>query len=67
MDAVALPTQVPPLPRLGFFPGSTIGNLDPPGGACASWSGRAARLGMSSWFLVGVDLRKDPAILLAGL
>ena len=30
MDVVALPTQVPSLPRLGFFPGSTIGNLDPP-------------------------------------
>ena len=29
-----------------------------------SWSARAARLGMTSWFLVGVDLRKDPAILL---
>ena len=30
MDMAALPTQVPSLPRLGFFPGSTIGNLDPP-------------------------------------
>ena len=30
MDVVALPTEVPSLPRLGFFPGSTIGNLDPP-------------------------------------
>ena len=30
MDVAALPTQVPLLPRLGFFPGSTIGNLDPP-------------------------------------
>ena len=64
MDVVALPTQVPSLPRLGFFPGSTIGNLDPRGGACVSCSGRAARWGTSSWFLVGVDLRKDPAILL---
>ena len=29
-----------------------------------SCSARAARLGRESWFLVGVDLRKDPAILL---
>src|SRR3984957_5806293 len=34
MDVVALPTQVPSLPRLGFFPGSTIGNLDPLGARC---------------------------------
>src|SRR5271165_1212583 len=63
MDVAALPTQVPSLPRLGFFPGSTIGNLDPPEARCFLQRAREA-LGTESWFLVGVDLRKDPAILL---
>jgi dimethylhistidine N-methyltransferase len=63
MDVVALPTEVPPLPRLGFFPGSTIGNLDPPEAQRFLERARGA-LGDGSSFLVGVDLRKDPAILL---
>jgi len=48
--------------RLGFFPGSTIGNLQPDEaiGFLASW---AERLGPGSAMIVGVDLRKDPAIL----
>ena len=63
MDAVALPAHIPSLPRLGFFPGSTIGNLDPPD---AQRFLRQARetLGAASSFLIGVDLRKDPAVLL---
>jgi L-histidine Nalpha-methyltransferase len=63
MDAVALPAHIPLLPRLGFFPGSTIGNLDPPD---AERFLRQARetLGAASSFLIGVDLRKDPATLL---
>ena len=49
--------------RLGFFPGSTIGNLDP------VQAGRFLRevrvtLGRQARFLVGIDLRKDPGILL---
>jgi L-histidine Nalpha-methyltransferase len=63
MDVAALPTQVPSLPRLGFFPGSTIGNLDPLEARRFLQRARDA-LGDASWFLVGVDLRKDPAILL---
>jgi L-histidine Nalpha-methyltransferase len=63
MDVAALPTQVPSLPRLGFFPGSTIGNLDPVE-ARRFLQGARGALGGESWFLVGVDLRKDPAILL---
>ena len=51
------------MPRLGFFPGSTIGNLDPAAGQPIPCSGaRHARAGAR--FLVGVDLHKDPAILL---
>jgi dimethylhistidine N-methyltransferase len=63
MDVAALPTEVPSLPRLGFFPGSTIGNLDPLEARRFLQAARGA-LGDRSWFLVGVDLRKDPAILL---
>jgi L-histidine Nalpha-methyltransferase len=49
--------------RMGFFPGSTIGNLDP---AAAVKFLAAARdsLGTDSWFLLGADLRKSPRILL---
>jgi L-histidine N-alpha-methyltransferase len=49
-------------PRMGFFPGSTIGNLRPDDAIAflASW---AERLGPGSVMIVGVDLRKDPAIL----
>jgi dimethylhistidine N-methyltransferase len=62
-EVVALPSVVPSLARLGFFPGSTIGNLDP--SEAVRFLRRAhLTLGSQSWFLVGVDLRKDPAILL---
>lgn len=57
---LTLPAQVAGLARLGFFPGSTIGNLEPPE------AGRFLRqvrdtLGRGAMLLVGVDLRKDPA------
>ena len=62
MDAMELPVDVPQLPRLGFFPGSTIGNLDPPDVRRFLRQERET-LGAQSSFLVGVDLRKDPDIL----
>ena len=48
--------------RIGFFPGSTIGNLDE---AQAIKLLRSARemLGDGGYFILGVDLIKDPAIL----
>ena len=50
-------------PRLGFFSGSTIGNLTHV--EAAAFLANAARLlGPDSIFLLGVDLRKSPAILL---
>ncbi len=59
----ALPRAVLTQPRAGFFPGSTIGNLDPP--AAHRFLADARRtLGRDARFLVGVDLRKDPALLL---
>ena len=63
MEAMTLPARVPDLPRLGFFPGSTIGNLDPSAATRFLQQARQT-LGARSCFLVGVDLRKDPAVLL---
>jgi len=62
LDAVRLPDAVGRMPRLGFFPGSTIGNLDP--AAAQIFLNRVrATLGTYARLLIGVDLRKDPAIL----
>lgn len=59
MGAVTLPDPVraPARRRVGFFPGSTIGNLDPAVAAdfLARWRNRLGGM------LVGVDLKKDPA------
>jgi dimethylhistidine N-methyltransferase len=52
-----------PGPRVGFFPGSTIGNLDPDA-AVMFLRGARTSLGDGSWLLIGADLRKDPAIIL---
>ncbi len=49
--------------RMGFFPGSTIGNLDPAAATRFLDSARAT-LGPDSWFLLGADLRKSPTVLL---
>jgi dimethylhistidine N-methyltransferase len=58
-----------PLPRTGaagrrvaFFPGSTIGNLEP-AEAQAFLRGWARRLGPDAAMVVGVDLKKDPQVL----
>ena len=50
--------------RVGFFPGSTIGNLEPDQ-AIAFLANARDRLGPSSLFILGVDLVKDPAVLVA--
>ena len=59
------PLELPPLgsPRMGFFPGSTIGNLDP-GSASRFLAAARHSLGGDAWFLLGADLRKSPKILL---
>lgn len=63
LDAVRLPEAVDGMPRLGFFPGSTIGNLDPAMAQIFLTRVRAT-LGSCARLLIGVDLRKDPAILI---
>jgi L-histidine Nalpha-methyltransferase len=58
----ALPAKVASLPRVGFFPGSTIGNFEPHDSS--AFMRHAARmLGAGSHLIIGIDLIKDPAIL----
>lgn len=61
----ALPDELlaPERPRLGFFPGSTIGNLSP-AGAIAFLRLMAGTLGPGARMLVGTDCTRDPAALL---
>lgn len=61
-QAIALPDRVGLAPKLGFFPGSTIGNLNYDE-AKAFLADAARLLGAGSGFLVGVDLKKDAGIL----
>jgi dimethylhistidine N-methyltransferase len=57
-----LPTVTGTGRRAGFYPGSTIGNLEPKDAQdfMAKWS---AKLGKGAMMLVGVDLRKAASIL----
>jgi dimethylhistidine N-methyltransferase len=61
-ETFTIPPAIAALPRVGFFPGSTIGNFE---------QHEAARflrhagdmLGVGATLVLGVDLAKDPAIL----
>ena len=61
---LALPTAIDGLPRLGFFPGSTIGNMEPDAAVDLL---RAMRrlLGKGAMLLIGMDRIKDPGRLVA--
>lgn len=59
---VALPLDVPCARRAAFFPGSTIGNLDPPE-AVAFLRRMAEQAGKGGALVIGVDLPKDEATL----
>ena len=61
---VALPRQIAQVPKLGFFPGSTIGNLVPPSAVDLLRSMRRT-LGEGTMLLIGMDRLKDEATLLA--
>jgi dimethylhistidine N-methyltransferase len=50
------------MPRVGFFPGSTIGNFEPHE-AAAFLRHAGSILGTGAIFIVGVDLVKDTAVL----
>ena len=57
-----LPDAVKIMPRVGFFPGSTIGNFEPHE-ACTFMRHAGRILGSGSTFIVGVDLVKDTEVL----
>jgi dimethylhistidine N-methyltransferase len=58
----ALPTEIADMPKVGFFPGSTLGNFEPHE---ASSFLRTARdiLGDGAQMIIGVDLEKDERVL----
>ncbi|MFZ5719501.1 MAG: ergothioneine biosynthesis protein EgtB [Pseudomonadota bacterium] len=63
-NALRLPPETEGRPVVGFFPGSTIGNFTPDE-AKAFLAGARRLFGDGSAFLVGVDLVKDPQVLVA--
>ncbi len=58
-----LPEPVAGLPRVVFFPGSSIGNFDPPA-ADVFLRNAAGVLQSGGCLIVGVDAKKDPSVLL---
>ncbi|KRA82924.1 L-histidine N(alpha)-methyltransferase [Altererythrobacter sp. Root672] len=62
MKAVTLPQDVAAIPKLGFFPGSTIGNMVARTAVDLLRSMRTT-LGGDSLLLIGMDLVKDIAVL----
>jgi dimethylhistidine N-methyltransferase len=59
-----IPAGIPAGRRAGFFPGSTIGNLDE-AGAASFLRGMRRHVGARGTAIVGVDLRKDISTLIA--
>ncbi|MFB9268194.1 L-histidine N(alpha)-methyltransferase [Bradyrhizobium erythrophlei] len=58
----ALPEAVAGLPKVGFFPGSTLGNFEPHEAAAFLRSARKI-LGRRAQMIIGVDLEKDERVL----
>jgi dimethylhistidine N-methyltransferase len=54
----ALPGAVKAMPKVGFFPGSTLGNFEPHE-ACAFLRSARDILGKDGQLLIGIDLEKD--------
>ncbi len=61
-DPIKLPPDLAARPKVGFFPGSTIGNLKP-GSAVDLLSSFLQGLASGSRLIIGVDLKKDPRTL----
>lgn len=62
-DPLVLPADLAARPRMGFFPGSTIGNFRP-AEADALLRSMSLALGAGGRLIIGVDLRKAAATLL---
>ncbi|WP_341501976.1 ergothioneine biosynthesis protein EgtB [Gallaecimonas sp. GXIMD4217] len=60
---LALPASLGQRARIGFFPGSTIGNFDP-GQARRLLSGMRGLLGPEARLIIGVDMVKEEQVLL---
>jgi len=60
--AFDMPPGIAPLARVGFFPGSTIGNFEPHE-AAKFLRHAGTMLGVGSLLLIGVDLIKDQKVL----
>jgi dimethylhistidine N-methyltransferase len=58
----ALPEQIAGMPKVGFFPGSTLGNFEPHE-ACAFLRSARNILGQDAQMVIGVDLEKDERVL----
>ena len=58
----ALPETVDGMPKVGFFPGSTLGNFEPQEAAAFLRSARKI-LGDGAQMIIGVDLEKDERVL----
>jgi dimethylhistidine N-methyltransferase len=58
----ALPAAVKAMPKVGFFPGSTLGNFEPHE-ACGFLRSARTILGEAAQMIIGVDLEKDERVL----
>ena len=58
----ALPEAVAEMPKVGFFPGSTLGNFEPHE-ACSFLHSARDILGQGAQMVIGVDLEKDDRVL----
>ena len=58
----ALPAEIADMPKVGFFPGSTIGNFEPHE-ACALLRSAREILGHDAQMVIGVDLEKNDRVL----
>jgi dimethylhistidine N-methyltransferase len=60
--AFTLPAAVKAMPKVGFFPGSTLGNFEPHE-ACGFLRSARTILGEGAQMIIGVDLEKDERVL----
>ncbi len=60
--AFTLPDAVAAMPKVGFFPGSTLGNFEPHE-ACAFLRSAREILGRNARMIIGVDLEKNERVL----